>query len=205
MLLAGCTERRRPPPAPAPSAAPATTATTPAEALTTPTARPTPPPQPVPAALATPVSDPPEKPEPMKPSRAAKSVAHAKESHHARNAKDHAAPIATKLSVKRLILARGVNGREPVGIGSSFAKHDGDRVYAFVEVTNEEKVAGELTVTFSPASGKGSRSVQLNVGAAERWRTWAFARNIKDVGPWTATVRNAKGEVLARSNFQVTP
>lgn len=116
---------------------------------------------------------------------------------------DAKAAVEAKILVKRLVLAQGVEDREPVDAKTSFAK-DGGKIYAFVEVENADRVASEIEVEFVPPQGAPRGNVLLKVGEAPRWRTWAYTRTARDVGEWTAVVKNRRGEVLARAPFEVT-
>ena len=110
-----------------------------------------------------------------------------------------------ELKVKRLVVAEGVADREPVEAGTSFKAGEVERIYAFVELENASREPGQVTVAFEPAGGGGaSGNVTLEVGGAPRWRTWAYTRAAKRPGAWTAVVRSADGEVLARTPFEVT-
>ena len=108
------------------------------------------------------------------------------------------------LKVKRLVVAPSVKDREPVDAATSFKAEDLDRLYAFVEVENADREASEIFVTFEPAKGASHGQVTLEVGAAPRWRTWAWTRGPKQPGSWEAVVRNAKGDILARTPFEIT-
>lgn len=127
-------------------------------------------------------------------------------------AKDAAKPEPRKTSVgtdgrfavKRLVVAQGVRNREPVEPGTTF-KSDAGKIYAFVEVENRGRAPGEIVVEFEPPGGGAPHGdVTLAVGAAPRWRTWAYTRTAKVAGSWTAVVKNSKGDVLARAPFEVT-
>jgi hypothetical protein len=114
------------------------------------------------------------------------------------------APAGT-LVVKRLVLAHGVKDREPVDAGASF-KGAGHKVYAFVEVENHGREESEVLVEFQPPGGGAPHAdITLAVGAAPRWRTWAYTRSATTPGTWTATVKGRRGEVLARTTFEVEP
>jgi hypothetical protein len=109
-----------------------------------------------------------------------------------------------KLAVRRFVLARGVKDREPVDAGTAF-KRDGRKLYAFVEVENRGGAPAEIVVEFEPPGGGAPHGdVTLAVGAAARWRTWAYTRTADVAGSWTAVVKNKKGKVLARTPFEVT-
>lgn len=116
----------------------------------------------------------------------------------------HVAPKAqaTKLEVKRLVLARGVEKREPLEPDTVFNAKE-SRVWAFVELENPERAPGEVFVSFEPPKGKTEGAIALAVGEGARWRTWAFTRQAHDSGEWHAVVRDAKGRELARQAFEV--
>jgi hypothetical protein len=115
-------------------------------------------------------------------------------------------PIApADLKVTRLVVARGVNGREPVGAATSFSAESVEKIYAFVDLQNDAKVESEVFVTFTPNGGGPGHRIKLDVGAEKRWRTWALSRKPRTPGSWTATVRDGGGKVLARTTFEVTP
>lgn len=109
---------------------------------------------------------------------------------------------ASKLTVKRIVIARGVDHREPVDPGTSFDA-TAQKLYAFVEVENPEHLPGEITVEFHPPSKKYEGQVTLGVGEGRRWRTWAMTRQAHEVGEWTAVVRDERGHELAREKFDV--
>jgi hypothetical protein len=114
--------------------------------------------------------------------------------------------LTTKLEVKRLVLARGVEGREPLEPDTVFNAKE-TRVYAFVELENPERAPGEVFVSFEPPKGKPAGtppgSIALAVGEGARWRTWAFTRQAHESGEWQAVVRDQKGRELARQPFEV--
>jgi hypothetical protein len=106
------------------------------------------------------------------------------------------------LRVDRLILARGVEAREPQGMDTIFAA-DEKRVFAFVEVDNPERAPGEVTVEFVGPDGRAQPPIALSVGESSRWRTWAFTRRAHAPGTWQALVRDGDGRVLASAQFDV--
>lgn len=108
-----------------------------------------------------------------------------------------------RLGVKRLVLAHGVDGREPQDASSSFKSSD-DRVYAFIELENPAKIADAITVVFEAPSGPPAAEIPLQVGETARFRTWAFTRRAHVAGEWTVVIRDAQHRVLARQAFTVT-
>jgi len=119
-------------------------------------------------------------------------------------APEAAEPQATRLRIKRLVVAEGVDAREPIGPRSAFVAGDMDKVYAFVELDNPERLGGAITVSFEPPNGPEIGKVNLTVGASPRWRTWAFSRGVREVGEWNAIVRDDSGRILAREPFSIT-
>ena len=112
-------------------------------------------------------------------------------------------PKATKLAVKRVTIAKGVLNHEPKDATDTVDAKT-EKVYAFVEVDNPQKLAGEITVEFQPPSKKYEGRITLGVGESSRWRTWAFTRQAHETGEWTAIVRDDRGKELAREKFTVT-
>ena len=109
---------------------------------------------------------------------------------------------ATDLHVERLVVARGVEGREPQGTDTVFSTDD-KRVFAFLEVDNPERAPGQLEVQFVAPDGKAQPPIDVAVGESSRWRTWAFTRRAKTPGTWKALVRDERGHVVASTEFDV--
>lgn len=131
------------------------------------------------------------------------TVVHADEKAGDGSSRTERSSSAKKMSVKRLVLAHGIDGREPQDVATSFAAKE-DRVYAFVEVENP---GGDDTVSvvFEPPSGPAFAEIPLKVsGGAAHFRTWAFTRRAHEVGEWTVVVRDPHGKVLGRQAFTVT-
>ena len=114
-------------------------------------------------------------------------------------------PGPSNLKVARLLIARGIAGREPVGSATSFHAGDLEGIYAFIELTNEARAASEIVVTFSPERGWAAQRIKLVVGAQARWRTWALTKRARRPGAWTAVVSTADGRELARAAFEILP
>lgn len=114
----------------------------------------------------------------------------------------NAAPAEKNISVKRLVLAHGIDNREPQDATTSFNAKD-DRVYAFVEVENPKKAEDSILVVFEPPAGPAHAEIPLKVGESSRYRTWAFTRRAHEAGDWAVVVRDTHGRVLARESFTV--
>jgi len=110
---------------------------------------------------------------------------------------------AVPLHVKRLVLARSIAAREPVDVASSFSTGEIDRIYAFVEIDNPARSESDIIVTFEPEHGSATGHVRLQIGAAPRWRTWAYTRAARQPGAWAAVVRDEQGTELARTAFEL--
>jgi len=143
----------------------------------------------------------PQRPAMATPAPSAASIENARAS---ATVKAHESDPAT-LRVKRLVIAKNVDKREPVDAGTSFKKSELGKLYAFVEVENPEADKSEIVVRFLPPGEKASRgNVDLEVGASKRWRTWASTRTIDREGTWQAVVTTQDGRELARQSFEVT-
>jgi hypothetical protein len=111
---------------------------------------------------------------------------------------------AANLKVTRLVVAQGVEAREPMGVAKSFRKADIDKIFAYVEVENRDAAEEEIVVTFEPEGLSPRGNVKLRVGQSPRWRTWAFTRAIDRTGQWVAVVRTKDGKELAREPFEIS-
>lgn len=121
-----------------------------------------------------------------------------------RRARDQGATAVPELKVTRLVVSRGVADREPLAPASSFSSAETDRIYAFVEVSNESQIPSEISVTFTPPSGRALQRIPLEVGTQRRFRTWATTRKVRAAGVWSVSVSDAAGNELARTSFTVT-
>ena len=107
------------------------------------------------------------------------------------------------VTIQRLVTASEIDGREPVDPRAAFFPSD-EKVYAFVEVSNESESAKRLLVHFIGPEGKVSGGVELEIPAAvPRWRTWAFTRHFDTPGPWRVEIRDDEGRVLGALPFEV--
>ncbi len=113
-------------------------------------------------------------------------------------------PSNVPITIKRVVMARQIENREPVDPSDAFSIADGARVYAFVEVLNPSREETELSVTFEPPEGSARGTVPLHVGASPRWRTWAHTRYANVPGTWKVTVRDAAGKVVAHTTFEMS-
>jgi hypothetical protein len=114
--------------------------------------------------------------------------------------------VGPSFTVARLIVAKEVSDREPVGAAVEFSTADTSHLFAFVEIDNPNAEPGEVTVTWIDlASGEAQRSYVLEIGPHKRWRTWARAAAPKQAGSWAVVVTDAGGAELARTQFAMMP
>lgn len=107
------------------------------------------------------------------------------------------------LKVRRLVVARRIEGREPAESGTRFAP-DGSPLFAFVEMENASPDTQQIVVTFEQAGSPSLGNVKLDVpGNNPRYRTWGQTRRIRSTGAWQAIVRTPSGQELARQSFEV--
>lgn len=107
--------------------------------------------------------------------------------------------------IQRMLTAPAIENREPVAALSIFGHHD-EKVYAFVEVSNESETDQTLLVHFVGPDGQVSGGIELRIPAnAPRWRTWAYTRHAKDPGLWRVELRTLEGALLGALPFEVEP
>lgn len=111
--------------------------------------------------------------------------------------------VSPGLNVRRLVVSRGIENREPIGELDHLTLDRAERVYAFVELTNPAEVTSQVQVRFVSPSGQPI-DVLLEVGDKPRWRTWAYTRKVRQTGTWTVMVRGTDGAELASTRFEVT-
>lgn len=109
------------------------------------------------------------------------------------------------VSIQRFVTTSAIESREPVTTSSVFGRHD-ERVYAFVEVSNEADSEKRLMVYFIGPDERVSGGIELRIPpTVPRWRTWAFTRNAKEPGSWRVEIRSIDGSVLGALPFEVEP
>ena len=107
------------------------------------------------------------------------------------------------VTIQRLITAPEVKRREPVAASSVFG-HQDERVYAFVEVSNDSDEDKALLVHFVGPEGQVSGGIELRIPAASpRWRTWAYTKHAKVPGLWRIEIRTADGTLIGALPFEV--
>ena len=110
------------------------------------------------------------------------------------------------LGIDRVVMAREVVDRSPVGEQTAFSAGEGGRIYAYLEVANPEREEREITVAWVPADNPDREisRVEVRVGPHPRWRTWAYTSRLTRPGQYLAVVRDHEDHVIARAPFEVT-
>lgn len=113
-------------------------------------------------------------------------------------------PSIDGLDVRRVAVARAIEGREPVDADTTFWAEDA-KLYAHFELTNREGTEDRHPmVVFIGPDGQDRGLIELDVPAgAPRWRTWAFSRNVRTPGEWRVELRDEDGRVLTDHEFRI--
>lgn len=117
--------------------------------------------------------------------------------------RDDKRAASSSLHAKRLVVAKKVDGREPMGVSRSFDGSEVGQVAAFVELSNDAREATRIAVRFEPPSS-APFEVSLDVGASPRWRTWATTKRPLEEGKWRVRVLDDEGALVAETSFEVT-
>ena len=103
-------------------------------------------------------------------------------------------------TIRRAVVARGVEAREPVGTEGPFPA-SGEPLYVFMEVNNPDTELVLEVRWFHDASGHqfGQR---VTAGVSPRWRTWVRHRvQPTQAGEWRVEVRTPGGCLAAALTF----
>jgi Protein of unknown function (DUF2914) len=109
------------------------------------------------------------------------------------------------LKLKRFVVTRKIENREPIASAGADFKLGGVPVYAFAELENAGLASRSIRVLFQNEDTKATVGhVKLTVpGAQAHYRTWGNTRLIRDPGHWVAVVSTADGVELGRAPFDV--
>jgi hypothetical protein len=114
------------------------------------------------------------------------------------------ASSASRLVVKRFVVAADVRDREPLTI--SELPRDAERVYAFAELQNRGSQPEQVRITFERKGGRervGHATLSIPA-SVPRHRTWATSRHVHAPGIWEAVLWSEGGVELGRTVFEVT-
>jgi hypothetical protein len=106
------------------------------------------------------------------------------------------------LALRRLLLSREVEAREPVDPATEFEVERAP-LYVFLDVANRGE-ASEVEVLLVRPDGERVGFIDLEIAAnVPRWRTWARSNMVTMPGTWHAEVWTSDGELLGSSEFEV--
>lgn len=115
---------------------------------------------------------------------------------------EHRSVSPDEVKVKRFVLSHDVKGREPVD-ESDFFSTDAPKIFAFVELENGGAPYG-VRVHFEKATDPAlPYGIDLEVGSAARFRTWAYTKIRREPGEYRAVLRTEGGEDIALRTFTV--
>ncbi len=107
------------------------------------------------------------------------------------------------LTLRRVLTASHIEEREPVDAGSTFGLEH-ERIYVFIDATNESDMDESLMVHFVGPQGTVSGGIELVIPASSpRWRTWAYTRHAKKPGLWRVEIRDVNGSLIGALPFEV--
>lgn len=107
---------------------------------------------------------------------------------------------ASELGVSRVVVAAGVEDREPTGAAETFSPGV-DRVYCFSEVTGAGELAEIVHVWYHGDVERDRVSLSVQ---GDRWRTWSSKRIGADqTGPWRVVVQGPDGASLGEASFRI--
>jgi hypothetical protein len=103
-------------------------------------------------------------------------------------------------TVARMVIAEGVEGKEPVGVSETFPA-SAERVYCFIEAANVEKDTEATFVWYY--EGKEVHTFSLPLIKGLRWRTFAYKNLRGQIGNWKVEIRDSAGNSVQSISFKV--
>jgi hypothetical protein len=119
---------------------------------------------------------------------------------------DYGRPLAAaEVKVARFVLAKGVEGREPLAESDVFTTET-PKIFAFVELANPDGDPYAFRVHWEALEGPASPyGVELHVETAPRFRTWSWTAIRREPGKYRAVLRTLDGEEIASRTFVIEP
>jgi hypothetical protein len=116
---------------------------------------------------------------------------------------DYSRPLAAaEVTLKRFVLATGVEDREPLEETDTFTGEQ--KIFAFMELSNPDAEPYAFRVHFEPLEGPLSPyGVVLNVNTSPRFRTWSWTAIPREPGQYRAVLRTLEGEEIASRSFTI--
>src|SRR3990172_2595008 len=104
------------------------------------------------------------------------------------------------VTVARLVVGKGVENREPVGVAETFPGTT-EKVYCFLVATNIPEDMEITVIWFKGEKEMLKTTLPLKMGP--RWRTHADKNLYGLKGDWKVEVRDAKGNLIKGVKFKV--
>jgi hypothetical protein len=107
---------------------------------------------------------------------------------------------APAFTVARIVIATGIENREPVGVSETFPVSAG-RVFCFLEATN---ITDDTEVTFVWYLGeKEMFKIALPLKKSPRWRTYCYKNLMGKKGDWKVELKDSAGNSVKTVSFKV--
>ena len=107
---------------------------------------------------------------------------------------------SSQLTIEKLVIAKNVENREPVGASDSFPATT-EKIYCFIEATNIEKDTQIKFVWYRDS--KKVHTYKLPLKQGDRWRTYAYKNIYGKKGKWKVVVKDSAGNVITTASFSV--
>jgi hypothetical protein len=110
------------------------------------------------------------------------------------------------LHLSELVLAAGVENRQPVDPRTTFSKASDERVYCYLRVENPDREEATVYMAWERAEGRAptDQSREMQIRAMPTYVTFAFTGTARRAGRWACVIRNDNDEVLGRAEFDLT-
>lgn len=107
---------------------------------------------------------------------------------------------ALAFTVARMVIAEGVEDREPVGVAETFSS-SAEKIYCFIEATNVEEDTQATFVWYY--GGKEIHTFDLPLEKGPRWRTFAYKNLRGQTGDWKVEIKDSAGNSVKSISFKV--
>lgn len=103
-------------------------------------------------------------------------------------------------AVEKLVVASGVQDREPVGVSETFPATQ-DEVYCFLAARDITKDTRVKFVWYF--EGQETASVEIPLKEGPRWRTWSSKKVAGKSGQWKVELEDEAGNTVGEAAFTV--
>ncbi len=107
---------------------------------------------------------------------------------------------SSSFTVARMVIAQGVEDREPVGVAETFPS-SAEMVYCFIEATHIED--DTMVMVVWSYGGKEVHTYDLQLQKGPRWRTFAYKNLRGQTGEWKVEIRDSSGNSVKSVTFRV--